>query len=683
MLNLQRGYRGAIHPINPGADTVGGLPCFKSVAEVPGPIDLAIIVRPAAEVPRAVAACVERCVPAVMIESAGFAESGAGGRALQDEIVALTRGTGTRLWGPNCNGLVNATSGLIASFIDIPVLHAGPVSFVTQTGIFAAALLNQMMEIPGFGVSKVATLGNKCDVTESDVLEYLADDDATQVIALYLESVQDGARLVDVCRELARRKPIIALKAAETGPGAAASLTHTGSLAADERVTRGLLAQAGIVRAEDFLELIDLARAFAIWGPSGAERVAERVAIMTTSGGAGVVAVDHVARAGLTVARLAPSTEARLAAMAPVSPGASNPVDVWPGMERHGTNPAVQAMVGAVLDDPGVDVAVFIFGAFSGGLDLDVPLIGTLVGGAAKPAVGWLYGPRKFLEPWTERFAGAGIPVFRDIRTAVQALAARAAYSQHRRVVPPVRRVGVDARIAASRQLLTSLGQRGRRTLTEPEGRRLLAIWGIDGPREAFVADEENAVEAAAKIGGPVAIKVVADGVTHKSDIGAVVLDVSGAADVRAAFRRVQEATRRAAPEAAIEGVLVQEMIGGAREVVLGVTRTAQFGPVVMFGVGGVLVELLGEVAFRRPPLGPEDLDRMIGDTRAAAWLGAHRGRPAGDLAALRRALLTVSDLALADLGIDQLEVNPLLVRNEGGGVIAVDSVIVLAGGAA
>src|SRR5437867_2170363 len=228
MLNLERGYAGRVYPINPRAREICGRPCFGSIAEVPDAIDLAIVLLPAPEVPRAVAACVEQAVPAVMIQSAGFAEVGPEGRKLQDDVVAAVRDSRTRVWGPNCNGLVNASRGLLASFVEIPVVRRGPVAFVTQTGIFAAALLNQMMEIEGFGVSKVATLGNKCDVTEADVLEYLAKDPETEVIALHLEGVQDGARLVGVCRDLARQKPILALKAGETGPGARASLTHTG-----------------------------------------------------------------------------------------------------------------------------------------------------------------------------------------------------------------------------------------------------------------------------------------------------------------------------------------------------------------------------------------------------------------------------------------------------------------------
>jgi acetyltransferase len=679
MLNLARGYAGRVHAVNPNAREIGGRPCVASIAEVPDPVDLAIVLLPAPEVPRAVAACVARGVPAVLIQSAGFAEIGPEGQRLQDAVVAAARGTGTRVWGPNCNGLVNSARGLLASFVEIPVVRPGPVAFVTQTGIFAAALLNQMMEIEGFGVSKVATLGNQCDVTVADVLAYLADDRDTEVIALHLETVRDGARLMAACRDLARRKPIVALRGGDTDAGARASLTHTGSLAGDARVARGAFAQAGILAAGDFPELIDVARALGRWRAAGP---GARVAILTTSGGAGVVAVDHVVRAGLEVARLAPHTEGRLAGLLPLVPGAANPVDVWPGMERAGTNPAVREIAGAVLADPGVDAAVFVFGAFSGGQDLDPGALGEVVARSGKPAAVWLYGGRRFLDPWARGFEAAGMPVFHDLRTAVAALGACHAHARHRHAAvrpaagpppPPL-----EDRLRASRALLEAVRRDGRRVLTEPESRRLLEPWGLRFPRQRLAQGEQAAAAAAAEIGGPVAVKLVSPDVTHKSDIGAVVLDVDSPEAARAAVRRVRAAAAAAAPGAAVHGVLVQEMVRGGREVLVGMTRTPSYGPAVVLGAGGVDVELLEDVAFRLPPLDADEVDRMVGETRVARLLSAHRGRPAADREALRRVVLALAALAAADLGIEQIDVNPLLVLDEGQGALAVDAVVVL-----
>jgi acetyltransferase len=675
MLNLGRGYAGPVYPVNPRAREICGRPCFGSIAEVPAPIDLAIVLLAAPEVPRAVAACADRRVPAVLIQSAGFAEVGPEGARLQDDVVAAARGTASRVWGPNCNGLVNSATGLLASFVEIPVVRRGPVAFVTQTGIFAAALLNQMMEIEGFGVSKVATLGNQCDVSAADVLAYLAEDPETEVIALHLESVRDGARLMALCRDLARRKPILALRGGDTDAGARASLTHTGSLAGDARLARGAFAQAGILPAGDFSELIDLARALGLWRALGP---AERVAVLTTSGGAGVVAVDHVVRTGLRMARLSLDTEARLSGLVPLTPGASNPVDIWPGMERAGTNQAVREIAGAVLADPGVDAAILIFGAFSGGQDLDPAALGELVARSGKPAAVWLYGSRQFLDPWTRGFEAARMPVFRDLRTAATALSARHAHARHRLGAGPVVTRPPDRLVASSRALLDPIRRQGRRVLTQPEARRLLELWGIRFPREAVVEDERGVAPAAAEIGFPVAIKLLSPDVTHKSDIGAVVLDVSGPEAAREAARQVRAAALAAAPGAPFQGMLVQEMVRGGREVLVGTTRSASYGPAVVFGTGGIAVELLEDVAFRLPPLDAGEVDRMIDETRAARLLAAHRGRTAGDLEALRRVVLAIAALAVADLGIEQVDVNPLLVLDEGLGALAVDAVIVL-----
>jgi acetyltransferase len=681
VLNLQRGYPGRVYPINPRAEEVCGLPCFPSLDRVPGSVDFAIILLPARDVPAAVAACVEKGVPAVMIESAGFAEAGPEGRKLQDELVALARGSATRLWGPNCNGLVNAPLSLLASFIDIPVIKRGPVAFVAQTGIFAAALLNQMMEIDGFGVSKVATLGNKCDVSETDVLEYLASDDETEVIALHVEGLHDGARFVGLCRELSREKPILALRAGRTAAGARASLSHTGRLAGDSRVASGAFAQAGLLPAADFLELIDLARAFTIWGRAATRgsAPAERVAVLTTTGGAGVVAVDHAVQAGLRPASFSASTEDRLSRMAPLTPGASNPVDVWPGMERHGTNVAAREMTEAVLADPGVDAVFLILGAFSGGDDLDPSMLGEVIARSGKCAAGWLYGPQRFLGGWARRFEAAGIPIFRDLRTAAAALAAREAYARRRRTPPPVLPPSpAEALVEASRRLVARARERGARLLTEPEARQLLGLWGIRSPREVVARDPDEAAAAATRIGFPVAIKAVSPDVAHKSDVGAVALSVQSPEAVREAARRVSAAVESSAPGARIEGVLVQEMIAGGREVIAGVSHTPNYGPAVMFGLGGILVEAIGAVAFRLPPLDGAEVDRMIEESGAALLLGARRGRPPGDLAGLRSALLALAALAGAGLGLAQVEINPLMVLDEGQGAVAVDALVVL-----
>ncbi|MSO92509.1 MAG: CoA-binding protein [Rhodospirillales bacterium] len=673
--NLARIFRGQVFPINPHATEICGVPCRRSVSEIEGPVDLAIVLLPAPHVPEAVRACVEKGVPAVLIASAGFAEIGPEGKRLQDAILDAVAGTKTRIWGPNCNGLVNTGVNLLASFVDLSGVRPGPLAIVGQTGIFAAAFLNQIMDIPELGVSKVATLGNASDVDIADVVEYLAEDSATEVIALYLEGFKNGERFIRLCRELVRRKPIVAVTAGGSEAGARASLSHTANLAADGRVTRGVFEQAGIVLVDEFSELIDVARALALWRGASSAR---RIAVLTTSGGAGVLAVDHIDRAGLDVATFSKETIARVSTLSPVPAGSENPLDIWPAMQAVGTNRAIGEIADAVLADPGVDASVMVFGAFSGGgSEFDPSVIRQALETSKKPAAAWLYGPRALLDPWAQLLAKQTVPVFPTIGSAVRALQAQQTVFEHRGQLAPSPHASPLAVPAASRALIAEARRRGDQALSEVESRRLLAHWGIAAPPEALVADEDEAAHAAERIGYPVAVKIVSAEIAHKSDVGGVALDLGNAAAVRAAVGRIRTAVRAAAPEAKLDGFIVQAMVRGRAEVIAGITRTPQFGPVVMCGLGGLLAEAMRQVAFRLPPLDAATVDRMIESLGVGAILGATRGRGPADLAALRHVLMTFSSLA-ADPDIEQIEINPLVVLDQGQGVSAVDALVVL-----
>ena len=674
--NLRRNFSGPIYPINPNAKEILGLPCFASVEQCPGPIDLAIILLPAPAVPKTVTACVARRVPAVMIPASGFAEAGPEGRRLQSAILDIVRGSGTRLWGPNCGGLMNTANGLTAAFIDLPYLRKGSIGIVSQTGLYAAALMNQMMEIDGYGVSKVATLGNACDVNEIDVLEYLASDPETSVIALHLEGVSDGKRLVQRCRDLTREKPIIAIMAGQTEAGAKAGASHTARLAADAHIIKGAFAQSGIIPATEFTDLIDLSRALAIWqGPAPAKNVA----VLSTSGGACVLAADMITRAGMEMAEFSPATLERLAKLHPFSYGVANPFDVWPAMERHGTNQAIEKIAEAVFDDEGVDAAVLVFGAFSGGgSDLDPRVLGDMAKRRGKIAVAWLYGPSAFVDPWARSLAEIQIPCFHDLRTATAALQASdllARYQKEAIIGPARKEPGPET---ASAQIIAAARARGDNTLRPPEARRLLEAWGIRSAPEILVEDESGAIDAAEKIGYPIALKVVSPDIQHKVDVGAVVLDIRNADELRNGFDRIMHEVRRTTPDARVDGALVQAMVSDGREVIVGATRTPQFGMVLMLGLGGSFVEVFGEVIFRLPPLGPRDIDQMIDQSGVGALLKSERGRPPADRAALETALARLSALVESDPGLDQIEINPLLVLDGERGAVAVDVLVVL-----
>ena len=678
IVNLQRSYSGSIYPINPNAETICGLPCYATLEQVPGPIDLAIVLLPAAKVSEAVSSCVALRIPGVMIPSSGFAEAGPEGESLQDSLLGLARGSDTRIWGPNCGGLVNTANGLTAAFIDLPFLRRGPVGIVSQTGLYVAALMNQMMEIEDFGVSKVATLGNASDVNEIDVLDYLAADPETQVIALHLESVTEGDRLAARCREITRQKPIVAVMAGRTEAGAKAGASHTARLAADARIVNGAFSQSGIVTAREFTDLIALTRAFALWQSAAPAR---NVAVLSTSGGGCVLAADQISQAGLKVAEFSPQTLSLISTWHPYTYGVANPYDIWPAMERHGTNRAVEAVGKAVFEDEAVDAALLIFGAFSsGGSDLDPAVFGDLAARGGKPAVAWLYGPADFLDPWSRRFAEHQIPCFHDLKSAVAALQASDFLADHRAQAVARPADQRQQALAKSREIIGAARARGANSLSPSEANRLLEAWGIRSAREVLAANETDAIEAATEVGYPVAAKIVSPDVAHKLDVGGVALNIASDDELRLALRRMTDAVGQALPKARMEGFQIQAMVPEGCEIIVGASETPQFGMVVMCGLGGSLVEALGEAVFRIPPLGPCDLDDMIDESRAGVLMRAQRGQPAADREALRSALQSLSDLAASGLGIEQMEVNPLLVLEEGRGAIAVDALIVIAG---
>ena len=419
--NLRRHYSGEVFPVNPNADRIAGYRCYPSLEAIERPVDLAILLRPPGDVLPSLEACIAKEIRAVLVPAAGFAEASEEGEALQVRMVQRARESGVAVWGPNCGGFVNTANGLLASFIDLPRVRKGGVGIVAQSGIYVAGLFNQLMERSGFGVSTVASLGNACDVSAADVFEYLAEDPATSVIALHLEGLAEGARLLRTARSLAGRKPVVAAVVGGTESGAGASRSHTANLAVPGRIADGLLAQAGIAPARESVDLVELAGAYALMGTP---RPARRVATISTSGGAGVIVADCADEFGVEMARLAPTTRDRLGAVHPFARGVDNPIDAWPAMERHGTAIAVHEIADAVFCDRGVDAVVFAMGAYSGGgADFDPAMVGGAHARSGKPAVAWLYGPSSSLDKWRRSLEAIGIPCFGDLRGAVAALA--------------------------------------------------------------------------------------------------------------------------------------------------------------------------------------------------------------------------------------------------------------------
>ena len=424
--NLLLGYKGPIYPINPRYETIEGLPCYPSVTAVPDPVEMAIVFVPAIHVPQAVADCAARGIKGVMIESSGFAEIGAQGQNLQQPMLQLVKETGIRLWGPNCMGLVDAVNSHYFSFMLSGLLKKGftpgTVSMIVQSGMLSAGFLIDIMTNCVMGISKVCSIGNKIDVNECDILPWLFQDKNTNVIGLYLESIVQGRRFIDICRE--SPKPIVLLKGGRSAKGAQAAMSHTASLAGNHRIIRGAMSQAGIIEATDFRELMDLCRALAV-APPIAEGHPGRVAVLTFSGGAGIVFADFIEEMGLAVAELSDSTKAALSKIFPEWMPPSNPVDLFPAIEHHVSDDVnvVEGSLEAVMADPAVDG--ILLHVFATPLRERVPFekLARMIKETGKPVFIWLLGERDVAFQVQKEARDWGVPVFQDISRAVQCMA--------------------------------------------------------------------------------------------------------------------------------------------------------------------------------------------------------------------------------------------------------------------
>jgi acetyltransferase len=423
--NLITGYQGPIYPVNPRYRDIEGLQCHDSVLAVPDPVDLAIVFVPARPAVEAVKDCARRGIRGVMVQSAGFSESGESGRALQAELIKIKEKTGMRIWGPNCMGLVDAVNRHVFSFV-LPViwndgLRAGDVSLIVQSGMLSAGFLIDAVSHGIMGISKACSLGNKADVDECDILEYLIDDSNTRVIGAYLESIADGPRFLAACRKT--NKPIVVLKGGKSARGAEAAMSHTASLAGNSAVVHGALSQAGVMEAVDFKQMLDLCRTLAMqkhFSPRGPGRIA----VVTYSGGAGIVSTDFMEAMDLDTARLSPETIALLEQIYPEWMPPANPVDLWPAIEKSGPDTAYAKAFEAVCSDPGVDAV--LYHVFIGGTikQMDVSPLAEIANRYHKPVFIWLLGNRTYAHDFQMHAQSLGFPVYRELYRAVECMAA-------------------------------------------------------------------------------------------------------------------------------------------------------------------------------------------------------------------------------------------------------------------
>jgi len=655
-----RGFAGLVLPINPKTAEIQGLTAYPSLAAAPGSIDLAIIAVPAAMVEAALEDAIAAGVPALVIFSSGFAEIGAEGAAMQARLAARAAQAGVRLLGPNCLGFMTVAGDCYATFT--PVLNLGKpkrgkVGIVSQSGAFGAYALT-LARLRGIGISHWITTGNEADLGFAECVEWLAGDPGTEVIVGYMEGARDGARLrsaFEACR--AAGKPLVLAKVGRSEVGAHAAASHTAALAGEDAVFDGVFRQYGVMRGASIEQVFDIAYAAAISGlPRG-----RRLGIYSVSGGAGVMMADEAAALGLEVPELTQATQAEVLKLVPFA-GVRNPLDITGQVVN--VEGAFRTALKLMARDGTVDTIVS-FLALTGLSPMMGPEISADLAAvrAAAPEIAQ-YGVTVATPEFRAALEQAGIPVFEDPNRAVRAAAALAGFAEG---------LGRSATDAGSGPVLSIPA-----CSTEPEALGLLGAAGLQVTPHVLAATPEEAARAAEAFGGPVAVKIVSPDILHKTEVGGVRLNLRGAEAVREAAEDILALVRNHAPGARIDGLLVAPMTRGVAEVVIGVQRDPAFGPVVMFGMGGVHVEALRDVTFRAAPVDEDEALRMIGEIRALRLLTHPRGAPPADLPALARLIAQASRLAAANAeGLESLDLNPVIVGPEGQGAVIVDALMI------
>jgi acetyl coenzyme A synthetase (ADP forming)-like protein len=642
------GFTGRLFAVHPSAASIDGVPAHPRVTEVPGPVDLAVVSVPGAQVSRVVDDCIAKGVRALVVISAGFGETGPAGRALEQEILQKVRTAGIRMIGPNCMGIINTDPAIRLNATFAPVAPVGGrVAFSTQSGALGLAILDYVRQL-NLGISTFVSVGNKADVSGNDLIQYWADDPRTDVILLYLESFGNPRRFAQIARRVADSKPIVAVKSGRSRAGARAASSHTGALAASDAVVDALFRQAGVIRTTTIEELFDVAALLAHQPlPAG-----PRVAVLSNAGGPAILAADACEAQRLELAPLAPATAAALRELLPAEASIGNPVD----MLASATPDHYERATRELLADPNVDSLLVIF----------IPPLVTKPDQVARAIAAGAAGARK---PVLANFISsrgappdlAPIPSYPFPEAAVAALARVTGYGLWRRrpkgAIPPLDRLRPDA----ARAIVEGKLARGGGWLTPEDAQALVGAVGIATAAARMAASEEAAVAAAREIGYPVALKAAGPEIVHKTEIGGVILELGDEAALRAAW-----ATLMARAGAAMTAALVQRMVRGGVELLVGAVIDPTFGPLVACGSGGVLVDLLGDTAFRLHPLTDLDASDMVESVKSARLLRGYRGHPPADAQAAVDALLRVSALVDICPEIQELDINPFTVLDRG-----------------
>jgi len=664
---INGGYGGRLYAVNPHYKEVLGVNCYPSILDVPEAVDLAVIIVPSATVVQVVEECSKKGVAGAVIISAGFKEIGNQGALLEKDVVKAAKGM--RIIGPNCLGIIDTNDevSLNATFAKA-MPRRGNIGFVSQSGALGAAILDYAQG-RSIGFSKFISMGNKADATESDLLEVLADDPRTDVILLYVEDLVDGRKFMKVSSIIAEKKPVLVMKSGRTPAGARAALSHTGALAGSEDAYDAIFAQSGALRVETMEELFRLAAAFSSQPvPKG-----NKVAIITNSGGPGILAADASERYGLILPQLEQKTVDELKRK--LSPNASlnNPIDLVADAQEERYEDALSA----IMRDRNVDALICLL----------TPQLQTNVEGIARTIVrttkGWkkpvlacfigyfdVTGGRKILDE-------NGIPNYEFPEDAARTLAAVYEYERFReRPRKPARRFAVNAKEA--RKVIEEVRKEGRKYVPEIAALQVLDAYGFSLPKYGLAKNPEEARRVARKIGYPVVLKIASPDIIHKFDAGGVELNLKNAKELTKAYSKIMRRVKERNPKAEISGVNVEEMVSNGKETILGMKRDPKFGPLLMFGLGGIYVEVMKDVTFRVAPIAEDEAEKMVMSIKAHKLLEGVRGEKPSDMKSLVNAIQRLSQMVIDMPEIQEIDINPLVVFTAGKGCKALDARISL-----
>jgi acetyltransferase len=669
---LDGGFKGEIYAINPKRDEVQGQKAYPDLESIGEPIDLAIVATPASTVPAIVDQCGQYGIKSMIILSAGFREIGEQGRALEEKVRDTARSYGIRFLGPNCLGLIRPRIGLNATFGNNNAAEGG-IALVSQSGALCTAILD-WAENRDVGFSAVVSTGIAADLDFGDILDYLASDPETKSIILYVEGLQDARRFMSGLRAASRIKPVVTIKAGRHSEGAAASMSHTGALVGGDEAFTAALNRSGVVRVETISQVFAAAGTLS----SRYRSSGDRIAIITNAGGPAVLAADHIPEAQLRLASLADETIASLNEVLPSTWSHRNPVDIIGDAPPERYRDAIDLC----LKDRDVDGVLVILTPQAMTRPLEVAeAVLEAADHNKKPIVtSWMGGTQ--VNPARQAFRQAKLPTFNTPEAAVDAFHYLSAYKANQKLLLqtpgwlPLHHQ--EPNTEAARLIIESALAEKRSVLTEPESIALLEAFRIPTVRNGIARSAEEALVLAVAMGLPVAMKIYSEDISHKSDVGGVKLNIRNAGDVRGAYKDLLERVQKVRPDAVLQGVTVEKMhrTSNGREVMIGVLNDPVFGPVISFGAGGTWVEVMKDAAVALPPLNERLAKSLVNRTKIAKMLGEFRNMPAANLNSLVDVLLRVSSMACELPWLQEMDINPLILDNEG--AVAVDARIVV-----